>query len=57
MTHALPLLLALSFASGPAAPPAAEAVEARVHAFERLTAASAAWLEGKRILAGRAAHR
>jgi hypothetical protein len=49
MTHALPLLLALAFASDPAAaPPDAEAVGAID--FAGLTPAEAARLEGKRAL-------
>jgi hypothetical protein len=49
MTHTLPLLLALSFASDPtAAAPDAAAVEVRD--FAVLTPAEAAQLEGKRVL-------
>jgi len=51
MTHALPVLLALSFHShAAAAMPDAEAVEARVHVFERPTPAEAARLEGRRAV-------
>ena len=49
MPHCLPLLLALAFASDPAAaPPSAEAVE--VHDFATLKPAALAQLEGRRAL-------